>query len=203
MSEMGASDNCPYDGEGEVRSLYLAGRLPEAEANAFERHYFDCALCAEALEMGTKLRAGFGKSPIAAARPASPVALVRRWLPLAAAATIALVGIGVWQLGHRSGAAPSSVLRGGAEVPAGVRVESGENGALSVRWTAVTGAARYAVRVLSSDGAELWKMESERTSVELPRAGFHVAPGKSLLVEVEALDARGRVLGTSEPVPVP
>src|SRR6185295_8027725 len=47
--------------EVEARDLvgaYLAGRLPEAERDAFEAHYFDCAECLEKLEAAEGFREG-------------------------------------------------------------------------------------------------------------------------------------------------
>ena len=61
MTDVDARNSCPYENENEVRSRYLAGALPEAEAEASERHYFHCPAGAEAIEVGTRLRAGFGK----------------------------------------------------------------------------------------------------------------------------------------------
>jgi len=58
------------------------------------------------------------------------------------------------------------------------------------------------MRVHSPDGSELWKTETAELRAVVLRADLQSA-GKPLRVEVDALDARGRVLGTSEPVPVP
>src|SRR5437763_430309 len=102
MTDVSVSTNCPYEGEREVRSLYLAGRLAESEAKTFERHYFDCPLCAEAIELATRLRASFGKRPVEVAARSAPVRLPRPWLALAAAAAAALIAFGVLQMAHRT-----------------------------------------------------------------------------------------------------
>ena len=199
MTDVDARKNCPYENESEVRSLYLAGRLSEAEAQAFERHYFYCPACTEAIEVGTRLRAGFGKRPVAAARVAPPRPL-STWVALAAAAAVALLAVGLWQAAHLARPTPGgSVLRGGAEARLDVRVEADQNGALAVRWAAIPGAARYAVRVLTSDGVEVWKTETDETRSTVRPSELSAASEKSLLVEVDALDARSRVVATSAP----
>jgi len=203
MTDVDARKNCPYENESEVRSRYLAGTLPEAEAEAYERHYFDCSACAEAIEVGTRLRTGFGKRPVEVATRAAPVRLARPWLALAAAAAAAFIAFGVLQIAHRTPAAPGLVLRSGSDAPQDVRIEAGRDGALDVHWTPVASATRYAVRVHSSDGSEVWKTETSEPRATVRRADLQAAAGKSLRVEVEALDARDRVIGTSEPAVVP
>ena len=201
MTDVNARKPCPYEAENEVRSRYLAGALPEAEAEAYERHYFDCPACAEAIEVGTRLRAGFGRRPVEVSSPRARVG--RPWLALAAAVAAALIAFGVLETARRTPAAPTSVLRSGGDAPQHVRVDAGADGSLNVHWMAVAGATRYAVRVHSSDGSELWKTETAEPRAAVPRADLQSAAGKPLRVEVDALDARGRVLGTSEPARVP
>jgi hypothetical protein len=104
-------------------------------------------------------------------------------------------------MAHRTAASPAAVLRSGNDAPQNVRIEDG-GGALNVRWTTVAGAARYAVRVHSSDGLEVWKTETAEPRVTVRREDLKSAAGKSLRVEIEALDARGRGLGISEPAPL-
>ncbi|PWT97835.1 MAG: hypothetical protein C5B51_30470 [Terriglobia bacterium] len=63
---------------------YLLGELSESEQEEFEKHYFDCPECAEALESGTALlvtaRQVF-REPASVPRPA-PVPAWKRWLGL-------------------------------------------------------------------------------------------------------------------------
>jgi hypothetical protein len=73
-----------------------------------------------------------------------------------------------------------------------------------VSWKTHPGAARYVVRVAASDGMEVWKAETPEPRIRVsPEALAASPPGKSLVVEVEAIDALGRVIATSEPVPLP
>ncbi len=197
---------CPGTDPGprDLAPLYLAGRLTEEEAEAFETHYLGCPKCREDVRGGAALRELYGKAGVAAAS-ARQVSARRSWLPLAAAAAIAFAGVGVWQAARR-GPAPSdnpAVLRG-ASRSMNVRLAPAASGGVEAEWTAPPGAASYTARVFARDGAELWKSETRA-----PRVGIDPAilssrgTEVSLLFEVEALDARGRVVASSNPVPIP
>ena len=47
-----------YVEENDLIQSYLAGRLSESEQDAFEAHYFACAICLENLETANDLREG-------------------------------------------------------------------------------------------------------------------------------------------------
>jgi anti-sigma factor RsiW len=194
---------CPYEGENEVRSRYLAGKLSERDAEVFEAHYFDCDRCAEAVEVGTKLRSAFGNEGVKLAAPPVTVPsrrVLRTWLPLAAAAAVALGAFGIWQLARSPlPHAEGSVYRGGATRETVVQVTRALDGGMTVTWAPSPDASAYAVRVLSSDGAEVWKTETVESNVWIDAAALSAGSGKSLLVEVDTLDARRRVIATSGP----
>ena len=188
---------CPYENELEIRSLYLAGKLPDKDAEAFEAHYFICERCAEAVEMGAKLRMALENVPVHAA-PASARA-ARTWLPLAAAAAIALVAAGIWTARRPAELADRTVLRGGLTRDFAVRVETRPNGSTEASWLAPPGATAYVVRVVRPDGFEIWKTETREPHAAIPLSELTSAgPVEKLLVEVEALDARGRVISSGE-----
>jgi hypothetical protein len=68
-----------------------------------------------------------------------------------------------------------------------------------LRWQPAPGAATYSVRLMEVDRVELWKGESSKPSVSLPPAvRTRIVPGKALLWMVEARDASGRTIATSE-----
>jgi hypothetical protein len=50
--------NHAYAEEHDLVESYLAGRLSESDRNAFEAHYFDCAVCLERLETAEGFREG-------------------------------------------------------------------------------------------------------------------------------------------------
>jgi len=188
---------CPYENELEIRSLYLAGKLPDKDAEAFEAHYFICERCAEAVEMGAKLRMALENVPVHAAPAPAPAA--RTWLPLAAAAAIALVAAGIW-IARRPAELPDrTVLRGGLTRDFAVRVETRPNGATEASWLPPPGATAYVVRVVRPDGLEIWKTQTHEPHAAIPLSELTSAgPVEKLLVEVEALDARGRVISSGE-----
>jgi len=68
-----------------------------------------------------------------------------------------------------------------------------------LQWQPYPGTETYRVAVREVDNSLLWSMETRETSVEIP--GFlraKMLPGKPILWQVTALDATGRVLGTSQ-----
>ena len=88
-----------------VRTLaaerYLLEEMPPEERDAFEAHFFECTACAEAVEAGASIAEG-ACDPQAFAPPqvvpfVTPTARAQRpsplagWLPLAAAAALAIV----------------------------------------------------------------------------------------------------------------
>lgn len=193
--------DCPgSDGSRrDLAPLYLAGRLTEEEAEAFEAHSLGCPKCREDVRVGAALRELYGKAGVTAS--ARPARARRWWLPLAAAAAIAFAGVGVWQAARRASEAPA-VLRS-VSASLNVRLAPAASGGIEAEWTEPPDAASYVARVFARDGAELWKSEthSPRARIEPATLSSRGAEA-SLLFEVEALDARGRIVASSEPVPI-
>ncbi len=94
--------------EGHVAERYLLGELPADEAEAFERHYFECTECAEAVEGGGEFianaRAVLAEDGREARHAPAPPQRVRReskqswwfwprWVPVAAAVALAAVAL--------------------------------------------------------------------------------------------------------------
>jgi hypothetical protein len=66
------------------------------------------------------------------------------------------------------------------------------------QWRAVPGAVRYEVRLLQVDRSEVWHGDSESNSLPVPAGAAAVMlPGKTLLWDVRAMDASGKVLAVS------
>jgi hypothetical protein len=192
------STNCPHGGEDETRSLYLAGKLPEKEAEAFESHYFGCASCAEAVEVGAQLLASYGNVPVRSTAPVR-ARFPRTWIPLAAAAVAGFVAVGVWQIARREPSlAGSSGLRSTSHALE-VQAEASGDGGFELTWTGPANAASFTVEVFDADGATLWE-----GGVTEPR--FRVAPevlakarGSSPpAVTIEAFDALRQSIAKSE-----
>jgi hypothetical protein len=71
--------------------------------------------------------------------------------------------------------------------------------ATDLRWEAVPGAASYSVRVMEVDRAEVWMSHARQASLSLPASvRARMVPGKPLLWQVEAKDAAGRTVATSQ-----
>jgi hypothetical protein len=74
-----------------------------------------------------------------------------------------------------------------------------EEAPTEMRWQPAPGAATYSVQLMEVDRVELWKGESSNPSLSLPPAvRTRIVPGKPLLWMVEARDASGRTIATSE-----
>ena len=193
--------DCLNGEQRDLALLYLAGRLPEDEAKAFEAHYFACERCARDVEEGSELRAALGRQAVTpSGREARSTPT---WLPLAAAAAIAFVGVAVWQFGRRASVEPSQpVVRSSAAAVLEVRVEAGPGRNLDIAWPSHPDAAIYVVRVLSSDGTAVWKTELREPRLDLDPAVLPTPSGASFLIEVEALDSMRQVVAASEPSPL-
>ena len=187
--------DCPSAGERDLAVLYLAGRLPEDEAQAFEEHYFACEHCWQDVQRGSELRAALGKPAVApAGRSVRPR---RAWLPLAAAAVIAFVALGVWQLNRRTPVESTTpVVRGAGEI-LDLEVESGRQGSIDVRWPRHPSAATYEIEVLASNGGSVWKTETPEPRVRIV-PGVLAAPGQTYEIRVEALDSLGQVIASGQ-----
>jgi len=68
-----------------------------------------------------------------------------------------------------------------------------------LQWHAVPGATAYKVVVMEIDHSVLWTSETKETLAGIPPlVGSKLLPGKPILWQVTALDAQGRVLGSSQ-----
>ncbi len=68
-----------------------------------------------------------------------------------------------------------------------------------MKWQAVSGVARYHVRLLEVDRHEVWSGDSSSTSIRLPGSvGERFRPGKTLLWQVVAYDSSGKEIASSD-----
>jgi hypothetical protein len=198
-----AKMNCPSKGERDLALQYLAGELPESEAEAFEKHYFECESCSEDVRRGSELRATYGKPAVEPMVPATRQA--RTWLPLAAAAAIAFLGIGVWQLTRRAAEdVGRPVMRSASTDVLDLKVAAGPQGSIELTWPSHPDAATYLVQVLASDDSSVWKAQTSAPRLTIGSGGLPVSEGqKGLSVEVEAFDAMGQSVAKSELIALP
>lgn len=188
---MDSSVECGQDET--LAARYLAGRLSEAEAEAFEAHYFACDRCWAEVRAAQEIRAALGGRK-EKAHPASRP----RWLPLAAAAALA-ASLGAWMLVRTPTGTPERVFRAGrgAELeltlslePTGVRIS----------WPAAAGVSTYRVRVVTPEGTPVTEREVASPPVLLEK---QLLPATRLYVTVQALGPDRQVLSASEPRSLP
>lgn len=118
----------------------------------------------------------------------------------ALALVILTVGLGLLQRPRPAGLEPPS-----ADWRAGQALQVLTQGDLaavpsSLRWTAVSGAAAYEVSIREVDRTLLWSAEATAASMPLPAfASAFLLPGKTVMLQVRALDSTGALLAESEP----
>ena len=186
--------DCPSAGRAETARLYLAGRLADAEAEAFEEHFFLCPECREDVTRGSELRVALGRPaiavPVPARRSSGP------WLALAAAAAIAFLGIGLWQL-RRQAEMGATISRAAGGAIANLVVSAGADGGLDLSWAAPREAASYEIQVFSPDGRRLWKTDTRESRAHIA-PGVLVPEGDAFEIRVEAFDVQGQLVASGE-----
>jgi hypothetical protein len=191
---------------------YLAGTLSEEEADAFEEHYFGCDRCWSAVQLGLDVRAASKTSKDAHVRPrelvvehgtASRAAATtrRRWWPVALAASIAIVAVGIWRFGDVSNIwSTGAALRGPADSIRAVASVRGQD--LMVSWERKANADRYGVRLQKRDATLILDRAVNDTLLSIARDSLTaVADGERVYWEVRAFDALRRTIAHSSLVP--
>ena len=202
---------CTRVEEEDLDARYLAGALSEEEAEAFEEHYFGCDRCWSAVQLGLDVRAAnragaepnADVGPLTVARGAGdrPSLTRRRWWPLALAASVAVLTVGLWQWGDRSTVAPTGDgLRGPADSIHAVASVRGRT--LVLAWQGTPSADRYGVRLQKSDATVVVERIVSDTSFAIPRDSLAgVNDRERVFWEVRALDALRRTIARSRLVP--
>jgi hypothetical protein len=203
---------CTRVEEEDLDARYLAGTLSEEEAEAFEEHYFGCDRCWSTVQLGLDVRAASGarterkgEAPaLTVARGATdrPAPLARRrWWPLAMAASIAVLAVGVWQWGDRPTVGPTGdALRGPADSIHAVATVRGRT--LLIGWQRTPSADRYGVRLQKADATIVVERIVGDTSFAIPRDSLSgVADRERVFWEVRALDALRRTIARSRLLP--
>jgi hypothetical protein len=172
---------------------YLAGKLSEAETEAFEAHYLTCSRCQTELRLGAGIRELL---PEVREAPLAPEISGDRktghWFrrnarigAVAAAVAAVLIGVilvepaGREPLPHREGV-PETAAAPGADAPRGEVAAVRE-----FRWTAVPGADLYRVTLYTDAGDVLWQAETP-ASILAPPDTLGLAPGIIYLWQVDA-----------------
>lgn len=161
-------------------AAYVDARLPRAERRQADAHMANCGACREELVAVSDL--------VSAQKKRS-----RTWIPLTAAASIALVAIA---LGTRGGGAPDPLLRGGDEpAPALEAALPAPNAVVSLParfvWRRAADALEYRVTVTDAAGGIVAERVTVDTTVDVV-----VLPPGPLRWNVTAILANGSVLST-------
>lgn len=198
--------DCAYVDESDLVALYLAGRLLADEAEAFEAHFLGCPECSTALENAAAIRVGFGKPALVRMSVTPPrKALQEAGTLLAAAAAVAMIGLGLRQMVNMPPPEPaaSPVLRGESADSLDLRITPGSYGEVVLEWPPHPEAQTYRVDVLRTDGVRVLRSETPDNRVELNAGALPpAAPGVSFLVRIEALNPLGQVVARSKLAPL-
>lgn len=204
---------CAQVDEHDMDVRYLAERLTEAEAEAFERHYFGCERCWALVHAALEVRAAgpLPEDSTPVAPPLRPGARararpVRAWWPLAAAAGVAVLGVALARFaGSRGPLVTRSTARGRADSIA-VRVVPGAH-AFAAQWARVPGADEYLVRLVDARGRLRFEATIPDTGVSVPAEGVRLgSPAEhagSVYWDIVALDSLRHVIARSGAVRAP
>lgn len=199
--------DCAQVDECDLVALYLGGKLPEAEAEAFEAHYFGCERCSGELKAAAQIRVAKGVDVFAARWAGKRRAKRVTWTLLAAAAAVAVMVFGLQRLSRRPEISQSEpVWRGSSVQTISLEISPSPTGQLVLRWRAHPEAQVYVVEIFASDGASVWRQETSEATVSIPVGVLPPSkPGVSFFATVEALDSMHQVIAKSarETVPRP
>ena len=199
--------DCTRAVETDLVALYLAGKLPESEAEGFEAHYLGCATCASALRVAGEIRAALGEPVLVPAAPTPRVSASGRdtWTLLAAAATVAMLFFGIQHLAERQEMVQDSgVLRSASSDSVQLTITAGPTGQVILTWPPHPDAHSYRIKIVRSDGVPVLESETADSRVALAIGDLPPRPpGVQLLARIEALDALRQVAARSRPEPLP
>ncbi len=194
---MGEAGECSYAATDSAVH-YVAGRLSESAAEAFEEHLFTCDRCSDEVRLGLEIKAAASSRSHGSAGPAVRGAL---WRPLAVAAALAVAVLGAWQLQRSKGLASGGVTRGEDARVLAVQAHSDAAG-VDVSWAPVARADVYRVEVSSADGALLLKREGPESSLRVRRDDLAASADSAVYVRVTALDSLRQEIASSPPVSI-
>ena len=101
--------DCPLRSGHDLAEAYVAGTLPEAEQDAYEQHFFGCAMCLAQVQTLQELADRLRQQPAPAVlhRPPAPGWTSGPWLGLALAASLVAAFGWWWQGGVNRPPAPA------------------------------------------------------------------------------------------------
>lgn len=182
---------CALVDQNELDTRYLAGRLSEAEAAAFEEHYFACDRCWGLVQAGAGVRAALAKGgAVPNVRPRA------WWKPLAIAAGLGIAVLGTWRAVATREVPDRDAVRGAGDSLA-VRSEVSA-GVWRAAWPSVSEAASYRVRFFAADGRLLASRELTDTTLGIPADSLSaIGQGAPLYLDVQGFDMLRRPVARS------
>lgn len=200
--------DCAEVEKRDLVALYLAGGLSDTDADAFEAHFMGCERCSAELDDAGAIRSAFGKPVL---EPPAEGSLGRAsgrdlWTLLAAAAAVAMIGLGLRQMARMPSPETSEtpVLRGETADSLDLSVTPGSDGDVLLEWPAHPKAQTYRVDVLRTDGIRVLRSETPDNRIELSSGALPPTPlGVSFLVRIEAFGPLGNLVARSDAIPLP
>ena len=169
--------NCDEMADRALIEGYVAGRLGEAETEAFESHYLTCERCQNELRLALAIRevlpevreAGLHGPPELEVSVISRRLKVRTAAALAAAAVLAgLLLVRPSKLDEESAPVHRDEATG-VEVAPSLRAPGGVVAAVeSFQWSQVPGADLYRITVYDAEAAVVWEVETPDTLITPP-----------------------------------
>lgn len=181
----------------ELDRSYVAGRLSDEEAAAFEEHYFGCDRCWSLVKGGSAVRAALAQG----ATVATPSR--RTWMmPVAIAAGIMFVAVGTWRFVGANGDPVHDAVRGSTDsIAVNTTIAAGR---WEAAWPSVPGAVLFRIRIYSDDGRLLLTRETSDTMVRLSTDSLAtLGQGRAMYLDVQQLDQLQQPVGRSALVPIP
>ena len=169
--------NCDEITDRALIEGYVAGRLDQAETEAFESHYLTCARCQKELRLALAIREALPEVREAGLHvPAKPeVSVIPRRLrartaaALAAAAVVAgLLLVRPSKLNEESAPVHRDEATG-VEVAPSLRAPGGVVAAVETfQWSQVPAADLYRITAYDAEGTVVWEAETRDTSITPP-----------------------------------
>ncbi len=169
--------NCDEIADRALIEGYVAGRLGEAETEAFESHYLTCARCQNELRLAFAIREALPEVREAGLpSPAKPeVSVIARRLKVSTAAALAAAAVVAGLLLVRPSrldeeSAPAQRDEAtGVEVAPSLGAPGGVVAAVETfQWSQVPAADLYRITVYDAEGTAVWEAETRDTLITPP-----------------------------------
>ncbi len=169
--------NCEEITDRALIEGYVAGRLGEAETEAFESHYLTCERCQNELRLALGIREALPEVREAGLHaPAEPeVSVISRRFKVGTAAALAAAAVLAGLLLVRPSkldeeSAPAHREEAtGVEVAPSLRAPAGVVAAVEkFQWSQVPAADLYRITVYEAEGAVVWEVETRDTLITPP-----------------------------------